>query len=458
MRYRPLALAALALAVLAPRASAQATAPPLAFDTFSLANGLRFIVHEDHSTPIVAVDVWYDVGSANEVAGRSGFAHLFEHMLFQETENLAAGEFKELIRAAGGTYNGTTNTDRTNYFETVPSNRLNLALWLEAERMARLRVTAENFAREREVVKEERRLRVDNQPYGITILTHDTLSADWPPYKHSVIGTMEDLDAAKPEDVLAFYRQFYVPNNATVVVAGDVTVPQVRELAEQYFGAIPRGLDPEPLPPMPPTPRTAGERRLTLEDKLANLPLYLAGYSIPPHGHRDTYTLELLASLFALGQSSRLYQRMVKEEKAALDVFAGLDSRFGPGRFLFGILPNQGVPIERIEQLVNEEIEKLKSRGITERELRKAKNQLRARVIMGRQNVMAKAEELHHYRSMHGNVMLINGDLQNYEAVTVGDVRQVAQRYLAAPNRTTIIATPAKAAAAASDAGAPSTK
>lgn len=457
MRGLSLGAAALAAALVcwAPAGAVAQGPPPVAFDTFRLANGLLFVVHEDHSTPIVTVNVWYDVGSAHEPAGRSGFAHLFEHMLFQETDNLDKGEFAELIRGAGGSYNGTTNNDRTAYFESLPSSRLNLALWLEAERMVRLQVTGENFEREREVVKEERRLGVENRPYGEAFETLDTLVSDWPPYDHTVIGSMGDLNAASPEDVLEFYRRFYVPNNATVVVAGDVTVAQVREFADQYFAGIPRGSDPDALPPLPAVPRTDGERRRTLEDKLANTPLYMAGFNVPPHDHADTYALQLLSSLFSQGESSRLFQRLVKEEKAALTVFSAMDTRVGPSSFFFAALPNQGVDIERIEALVNGEVEKLQAEGISARELDKAKNQLRAGQIMGRQTVFSRAESLHHYRRYHGDVAEINTDLPRYMAVTANDIRRVARTYLVPANRTVIIAVPGKQASEDGAGGSP---
>ncbi len=442
MRRALAPFAALAALTLAHAGLAQ-EASSIDFQTFQLDNGLTFIVHEDHSTPIVAVNVWYDVGSANEKPGRSGFAHLFEHMLFQETENLEKGDFDRYIEEAGGTLNGTTNEDRTAYFETVPSNRLNLVLWMEADRMANLKVTPENFEREREVVKEERRLRIDNQPYGQAFLTLDTLIADWEPYNHTVIGSMEDLNAATAEDVRQFYERYYVPNNATVVVAGDVTVDQVRALAEEYFGSIPRGEDVDPLPPFTPTPRGDGERRVTLEDPLANTPAYFAGFNIPPHSHEDSYALQLLSSMFSEGESSRLHQRLVKDEQAALVVFSFLDSRVGPGAFWFAALPNQGVEVERIEALVNEELEKLVNGGVDERELEKAKNQMRSNVIMGRLTVFSKSQELHHYRLYHADINEINTDLERYMAVTGDDIKRVARKYLVPANRSVVIVVPA---------------
>jgi len=434
--------------VSAPAAAQRTAAPRVPFDTFTLANGLRVIVHEDRSTPIVAVNVWYDVGSAHEPPGRSGFAHLFEHMLFQETENLEKGEFDRLLDEAGGQNNGTTNQDRTAYFEWLPSNRVNLALWLEAERMARLRVTPENFAREREVVKEERRLRVDNQPYGVAFLTLDTLASHWPPYRHTVIGSMDDLNAATADDVLDFYRRYYVPNNATVVVAGAVSTAQVRALAEEYFGAIPRGPEKPPLPPIPPTPRTDGERRATLEDRLANTPLFLAAFNIPPHRHPDTRALDLLAAILSRGQSSRLFQRLVKDERAALNVFVYLDSRVGPGLLVVQAIPNQGVELARIEALVWEELEKVKTGGVTARELEKAKNQIRASQILGRQTVFGKSQAFHHYRLYHGATAEIDTDLDHYAAVTAEEIQRVARTYLVPANRTVLHVRPAPRPAA----------
>jgi predicted Zn-dependent peptidase len=441
---RSLPFPAIALLVLAAAPlQAQKKAPPIDFESFTLDNGLSVIVHEDHSTPIVAVTMWYDVGSAHEEEGRSGFAHLFEHMLSQETENLGQGELRRLVTAAGGTRNATTNYDRTAYYEVLPSNRLNLALWLHAERLGRLQVTKENFEREREVVKEERRLRIENQPYSEGVETLDTLVADWPPYNHTVIGSMADLNAATADDVRAFYRKYYVPNNATLVVAGDVTVDQVRQMAEEYLGGIPRGADPPPLPPLTPTPRTDGERRTTVQDELANVPAYIAGFNIPPISAEDSYALELLSSVFSQGESSRLHQRLVKDEQAALVVFSQLDSRLGPGVFFFAALPNQGVAIERIEALIDEEVEKLKTEGVTERELQKAKNQLRSNEIMSRQTVFAKANELQTYRYYYGDVSQINDNLESYMDVKVDDIRRVAREYLATVNRTVVVVVPA---------------
>lgn len=419
------------------------TAPPIKYETFTLDNGLRFIVHEDHSTPIVAVDVWYDVGSANEALGRSGFAHLFEHMLFQETENLPKGAFDTYLEEAGAQLNGTTNQDRTMYYEIVPSNRVNLALWLEAERMARLKVTKENFEREREVVKEERRMRIDNAPYGNGFLMLDTLHTDYKPYRHTVIGTMDDLNAATAQDVIDFYRQYYVPNNATIVLAGDITVEQARKFAQEYFADIKKGNSIAELPEPPAVPRTDGERRQVLEDKLASVPLIFSAYNVPQHNDNDIYALQLLGAVLGQGESSRIFQRLVKQEKAATFAGAGLASRARGGYMSFQAQPVQGVDVDKVESLLWEEVEKVKQQGITAEELNKAKRQLIAGQIMGRQMVLSKAEALQHARFMHGDIASINTDLDKYNAVTLDDVKRVANKYLVTPNRTVVTVVPA---------------
>ena len=423
-------------------------APPLKYETFTLPNGLKFIVHEDHSAPIVAVDVWYDVGSANEVAGRSGFAHLFEHLMFQETANLDKGDFDKYMDAAGTSNNGTTNNDRTLYYEIVPSNRINLALWMEADRMAKLRVAQDNFTREREVVKEERRMRVDNSPYVNGFLVLDTLHSDYKPYRHTVIGTMDDLNAASVEDVNNFYKQFYVPNNATITLAGDITLAQAKQYANQYFAGIPRGAAIPGLPVAPVAPRTDGERRVKIEDKLATVPMIAIGYTIPQHDNADVYALSLLSSVLGRGESSRLNQAIVKEAKVANFVGTGLDSRAKGGMLQLQAQPTQGNDVAKLEELIYAQIEKVKSEGISAEELAKVKRQYIAGQIMQRQTVFSKAEALQHARFMHGgNLEAVNNDLDKYNAVTADDIRRVAQKYLTPANRTVVTIVPAQKAA-----------
>ena len=437
------ALALLAAGALPARAQETLDLPPIPVDTFALDNGLRVVVSEDHSAPLVAVSLWYHVGSAHEAEGRSGFAHLFEHLVFEETANLDDGEMDRLVTRAGGVYNATTDADRTAYWELLPSNRLNLALWLHAERMDRLRVSDRGLATQRDVVKEERRLRIDNQPYATAQLTVDTLSQDYLPYRHTTIGTMEDLEAASEDDVRAFYDAYYVPNNAVLTVVGDVTVGEVRAMAEEYLGGIPRGPEVPALPPAPSAPRTDGERRVVLEDPMAQLPLLWMAFTIPPADHPDQYALSLLSTIFSGGESSRLYRRLVQEERAALDMISLLDRRRGTGTFRFGALPNQGVDVERLEALIVEEIERLQEEGVTRAELDKALSQRRAAEVMGRLQARSKAEELQRLVLHHGDPFRVNGELERYEAVTREDIRRVARTYLTPGNRTVVVARPA---------------
>ncbi len=462
-RVRPAAIggAALALLVFSTAAAGQEgpaaiagvmdelEIPDLPLDTFTLANGLRVIVSEDRSTPLVAVNMWYRVGSAHEEPGRSGFAHLFEHMLFEETENLESGEMDRLVSRAGGVYNGTTNTDRTAYYEVLPANRLNLALWLHAERMARLEVSEENFENQREIVKEERRQRIDNQPYAEAQLTVDTLAnRDYAPYRHTVIGSMEDLDAATVGDVRAFYERYYAPNHAVLVVVGDVDADEVRAMAEEYLGGIPRGPEIAPLPAPPAVPRTDGERRVTLEAPLAQLPLIWMAYNLPPGDHPDHDALALLAQVFSTGESSRLRERLVNDEQAALDVLAQVDRRLGPGLLMIGALPNQGVSIERLEALIDEEIARLRAEGVGELELAKARNQARAGAVTQRLSAEGKATLLQSHTLLRGTPFTVNESIERLEGVTAADLQRVASTYLVPENRTVVIALPPGAGAA----------
>ncbi len=443
--FRAPVLACLAMVFIASATPARAQTfelPPIPIDTFTLANGLRVIVSEDHSVPVVAVNMWYRVGSAHETPGRTGFAHFFEHMLFEETENLGNGDFARLVSTAGGSYNGTTDTDRTAYFETLPSNRVNLSFWLHAERMARLVVSERGFENQREVVKEERRLRIDNQPYVQASIVLDSLATDYEPYRHTPIGSMEDLDAATTADVQGFYERYYVPNNATLAVVGAVTAQEIRALAEEYFGAIPRGEDVPPLPEPPPTPRSDGERTASVSDEHAQLPLLYMGYNVPPAGHPDVYPLSALSSVFSAGESSRLHQRLVKQDELAPTVVSALQQRLGSGLMFFGSLPHPGGDIEEIRAVIEEEIEKLKTEGITERELEKALNQQRAQQVASRLTVSAKANILQSFALTYGDPFEVNHALERFEAVTLDDVLQVARKYLVPENRTIVVARP----------------
>lgn len=412
------------------------------YEEHTLPNGLRVVLSEDHSVPVVAVNVWYHVGSANEEKGRSGFAHLFEHMMFQGSENVGKGDHMKYVAEAGGSMNGSTTNDRTNYYQTLPSNRLNLGLWLEADRMRSLRVTEENFENQRETVKEERRQGIDNQPYGEAFLVSDTLGYDGWPYDHTVIGSMDDLDAAQVPDVQAFFDRYYCPANAVLVVVGDIDPKKTMEMVTQYFGDIPAGT--KATFPKWDEPFNKGERRKVVDSPKANVPALFATYQIPGHTHADTPALELLNSLLVQGESSRLHKRLVKDEEAAFGAFGFVDGRIGPGQFRVIVASNAGVEIETCEKLMDEELEKIKTQGISADELAKVKTQFKSTFIGQRQTVMSKAEEIHHYIWYHGDLSVINTELDTYMKVTADDIKRVANQYLRNDNRTLIVAAPPK--------------
>jgi zinc protease len=420
-----------------------AQAGRIAFEQFTLPNGLRVIYSEDRSTPIVTVNLWYEVGSRNERAGRSGFAHLFEHMMFQGSAHVKKAEHNQLLERAGADFNGSTAEDRTNYFETVPSNRLNLALWLEADRMRSLAITEENFENQRQAVKEERRLRVDNQPYQGAF----TDGLTWPfdstscfPYAHTVIGSMADLDAAKLPDVQAFFDTYYAPNNATLVVVGDFSPAELRRLVNQYFAGIPSHAAPEA--PRCDLAAGKGPQRREVRDPKANLDAVLRIYRVPEHRNPDTGALELLDIILGQGESSRLNVSVVRRDKAAVATGSLLNpfgSRNGPGVWVTYGIVNQGVSADRIDSLLAAQLDTIRANGVTAAELEKAKNLLRSGFIANRETTMGKAEELHHYLTFHDSIAEINTDLERVLAVTSDDLKRVASKYLDPNNLTVVI-------------------
>lgn len=451
MRRRPMRVPwvlslALPAVVGAPLAGQAGQAGRISYETFTLPNGLRVVYSEDHSTPIVAVDVWYNSGSRNERPGRSGFAHLFEHMMFEGSAHVKKGEHFQLITRAGGSENASTAEDRTNYYETIPSNRLNLALWLEADRMRSLAITEENFHNQRETVKEERRLRYDNRPYSTAII--DGMS--WPfdstacfAYAHTIIGSMADLDAAQVGDVRAFFDSYYAPNNATLVVVGDFRPAELRRLVNQYFATIPR--HPDPAPVTCEYRLSPGTNRHEVLDAHANLPAVARIYRIPPHSDTDTPALDLLNVILGQGESSRLNVAVVRRAKAALGtevLMNPFDSRRGPGVLLALAVANQGVDVLKLDSLIVAQLDSLRSSGVSPEELTKAKNTFRAGFIHGRETDLGKAEELHHYDTFHASIGEINGDLERYLAVTADDIRRVANTYLDRQNALVVIIRP----------------
>lgn len=440
-----LATAGLGAGAASSMAQQTAQAGDIAFEMYELENGLRVILAPDPASTAVAVNLWYNVGSRVERAGRSGFGHLFEHLMFQGSENVERGEHMRLIERAGGSMNASITEDRTNYFQTVPPNRYNLALWLEADRMRSLRITEENMQREVEVVKEERRLGVDNSPYGSSFLQamyyapYDSTSCF--AYAHSVIGSMEDLDAAQLEDVQAFFDAYYMPNNATLTVVGDFDPTEARSLIGEYFGAVPAGTPP---PPVECRDAFGGlPSRQTVEDGNARLPAFIASYGAVRADHEDSHALTLLASILGQGESSRLHERLVREEQAALQAqtFTSL-RRDGPGLLVFLAVANQGVEADRLGELIAEEIALIRDEGVTAEELDKAKNRHRASTIRGRQTVMGRAEALQWYNHFLGDPGAIAEQLERAMAVTAADISRVAGRYLTDQNRAVVITQP----------------
>jgi zinc protease len=451
MRGVLLATAAAGAAALAGPAHAQqadaAAAGDIPFEMYELGNGLRVILAPDANATAVAVNLWYDVGSRHERPGRSGFGHLFEHLMFQGSENVERGQHMQLVQRAGGNLNASITEDRTNYFQTLPPNRYNLALWLESDRMRSLRITEENMRREVEVVKEERRLRIDNSPYGTSQLqafyyaAYD--SATCFPYAHSVIGSMADLDAAELRDVQEFFDTYYAPNNATLVVAGAFEPAEARRLIEEYFAGIPRGHQPEPVQCSDPF-RHLPVRR-TVEDANARLPAVWMSYGAVAAGHADSYALSLLGSILGVGESSRLHQRLVRDERAALQAQAFTSLRRGPGLFLTLAIANQGVDVATLERLIDEEIQRVREQGVSAEELEKAKNRYRASAVFGRQTVMGRAEALQWHNHFLGDPGAIRTEMERYLAVTADDIRRVANQYLVPQNRAVIVTQPTTA-------------
>ncbi len=441
--------AALALAAVAsPLAAQGAQQVNVPFETYRLDNGLRVILAPDPGTPVVAVNLWYDVGSRNERAGRTGFAHLFEHMMFEGSENAPKGEHTRLLRAAGATnLNASTGEDRTNYYAVMPPSRMNLALWLEADRMRSLQVTEAQLRNQQEIVKEERRLRVDNAPYGLSLNRIRTSAAynaqSCFPYSHDIIGSMADLDSAQIADVQQFFRTYYAPNNATLTLVGDFQPAQARQLIQQYFAGIPSA--PAPPPVVCEDPFRDLPSRDTIRDANAPLPAFMSAYGAVPVGHADSYALELLSTIMGGGSSSRLNQRLVKQERAASFAILFADLRRGPGIMLFYLRSNQGVDAERLEALLDEELATLLRDGVTEEELTRAKNQQRAGFIRELQTAMGRAETLQQYTLYFGDPATIRTALDPYQAVTRDDVLRVARQYLRPDNRAVVVTLPGRA-------------
>jgi zinc protease len=415
--------------------------PKLEFQDVKLDNGLRVILVPDHSAPVYAIDVCYNVGSRNERPGRTGFAHLFEHMMFQGSENIGKGEHFSLVLNNGGGMNGTTNQDRTTYFEELPKNQLDLGLFLESDRMRALNITQANLDNQRNAVQEERRQGIDNQPYGRAGLDLDNLSYDNFAYKHSTIGSMTDLNAATIEDVKDFFRIYYAPNNAVLTLVGDFNPDEALQQVKKYFGSIPSQPDP-PKVLLDEEPHY-GERRETIYDPLARLPEIDMAYHIPPGNTPDNYAVQQLAIVLGQGESSRFYQHLVKEKQLASDVSVQADARIGVSQLYFSANPRPGVKVEDLEKAMDEEIQAVVKNGITAQELAKAKTQLLRQFIERRRSDLFTAILIGSYTVYFNDPNLINTTLDKENAVTLAQVNAATRKFLARDQRTVVITLPA---------------
>jgi zinc protease len=435
-RSRPL-VAAVVAAILINAAAWPAHAavrpPKLQYETFKLANGATVILSEDHSTPIVHLQLTYHVGSKNERPGRTGFAHLFEHMMFKGSKNVEPEAHTSLIASVGGQSNAYTTDDETVFWETAPAQFLPLMLWLEADRMASLRIDQSTFTNEREVVKEERRMRIDNQPYGrLNEIIYDQAFTTHP-YKHPTIGSMKDLEAASIGDVRDFYNTFYVAANVTIVLVGDFEMAQGRQLVEQFIGRVPGSDRPVPRE-IPKEAAQTRERRVTLETPWP-LPAVVVAHHITYDGHPDSYPLHIASKVLSDGQSSRIYQKLVYDKQLAVAAFGGANLIEDPNLFYAVAIVQPGhTPEEAIEALIGE-LERLKSEPISEHDLQRTKNQFARDYILGRESNQQKALQLAHASVFHNDLTSADGEFEIFQNIKAADVQRVAQTYFTADNR-----------------------
>jgi zinc protease len=414
-------------------------------ETFHLDNGLFVTLSEDHTAPIVAVNLWYHVGSANERAGRTGFAHLFEHMLFQGSAHVGSNEHFELIQRAGGTLNGSTWLERTNYFETVPSNELALALWLEADRMGELlpAMTQEKLDTQRDVVKNERRWAVDNQPYGTMLeKMQELVFPSSHPFQHSLIGSMDDLSAASLDDVAQFFATYYTPDNAVLSIAGDFDGAETRKLIVDYFGPIPRGKGKPPLPPMD-LPPVFGERRRELVYDNVSLPRLFMAFRSPLFGSEEYYAASVTSALLGLRRGSRLHRSLVRERQIAADVSAfTFDLAKGTDLLVVDVTARPETSASQLEEEVEREIDRLHSDGASEAEVRRAIALIETDLTASLQSAGERADRLSMFATFFKEPRLINEQANRYASVTVEQVNRIISERLGDDNRANLIYVP----------------
>ncbi len=456
----------------APKPAAPAAAPAkashaaselkIAVERMTLDNGLRVVLSVDHTSPTIAVDVVYDVGARNEERGHSGFAHLFEHMMFQGSSNVPRGEHFKLVTSHGGTLNGSTSSDRTNYYEMMPRSELPLALWLEADRMKSLDVSETNFENQRKVVEEELRMRVDNAAYvPAEIRLEELVFQGYWPYEHPAIGSMRDLDGAELGWVRAFHDGHYAPNNAVVSIAGDFDLDEAKALVTRFFGSAERHAI---LPYEPgPVPEQKEPHDTIVEDVHAKLPALLYGWLIPPTNEADHYALDLAAALLTDGESSRLYQLLVRDRALAIEVDADTERHRGPDELEISVKLSGGGSVATVARLLDAEIARLGRTPPSDLEMTKIKNRVQAHYVLGLQSNFARAQKLAEFELYRGDANLINLELGRYMSVTAEDIRRVVAKYLTHARRSSVEVKPAQtvradhpaAAGAKKETGAP---
>ena len=434
------ALLVAGVVLLTPASQAAVRPPKLDYSMTTLPNGMKVVLLEDHSTPIVHLQMWYHVGSKNERAGRTGFAHLFEHMMFKGSKNVEPEGHPSYISSVGGQSNAYTNEDATVFWQTVPAQYLPLVLWLEADRLASLRIEERVFKTEREVVKEERRMRIENQPYGRLqeIIADHTFTVH--PYKHPVIGSMKDLEAASVDDVREFFQTYYVPNNATAVLVGDFDSKEALGLVSQYLGRVPKSDRPVPRD-IPKEPPQTKERRFTINEEWP-LPAVVVAHHITYDGNPDSYPLHVASKILSDGQSSRIYRKLVYEKRIALAAFGGGNIIQDPNLFFAVAIVQPGKTTEEATNALIAELDRLRNEPVTAAELQQAKNQFARDYILGRESIQSKAEVLGHAVVIHDDIKTADAEFDIFQKLTTADVQRVARTYFTPENRVVLTILP----------------
>jgi predicted Zn-dependent peptidase len=428
--------------ILQPAAASSVKLPSTEIHEMKLDNGLRALIVESHDAPVIDVQVWYHVGSKNEVPGRTGFAHFFEHLMFDGTKNLGSNEFSDYIIRSGGTDNAYTTEDTTVFWETVPSNMLPVVLWLEADRMRNLEINQKVFDNERQVVEEERRLRFDNPPYGTVVETLYDHAYTVHPYRHMTIGSMEDLNRASIRDIQDFYDTYYEPGNATLVIIGDLDWRQAAVDVQKYLGPVKAG-NSQSLTAIPPEPAQQAERVVKMDLDVA-LPAFVEGFHMPADGTPDAYPLRLASKILSDGESSRIYTRLIYDKQIAVQAESSGNFTEDPNLFFVFAVMNGGHSPAEGETQVEAELTRLKTELVSDGDLEKAKNQILRDFIITRQTAQTRAEELGYAAVVLKDPELVNTELQRFLNVTPEDLRRVARKYFVQENKTLVEVYPKK--------------